>query len=142
MSLKGIQMIKINVITVFLIGGVVILMGQVTQAEQKIIVPEKAAVYLTRGEIGKVDYSPDGQLLAVARSVGVFLYDAVDLTEVGVLIAISPDNKFLVSSMRLGQHGNYEHGILLWDVESQEQIGFLKGHKLWTNFLVFLQPRW
>ena len=123
-------MIKINVIAVLiLVGGLVILMGGLTQAEQKIIVPEEPAVYLTNGRIGKIAYSPDGQLLAVARSIGIFLYDAIDLTEVGVLdetttFIFSPDGHLLVS-WEIFWEGGETFEVYLWDVKTQQELGLL-----------------
>jgi len=65
MMLKRIQLIKINVmVQLLLVGGLVILMGGVTQAEP--LFPEKPTAYLRVGNIHEIAYSPDGKLLAVA----------------------------------------------------------------------------
>jgi len=72
---------------------------------------------LGRGVIRKIQYSPDGRTLAVASSIGIWLYDAGDFertprligenTCVG-LVAWSPDGRFLASA---GSDGT----VRVWD---------------------------
>jgi WD40 repeat protein len=89
--------------------------------------PEKPAMRLGKGVAGQVAYSPDGKLLAVAGSFGIWLYDAHALDEVGLLqghaygvpcIAFSSDGKLLASS-------GWDETIRLWDVQERKQIGSL-----------------
>ena len=48
--------------------------------------PEKPLARLGKGRIsGNVSFSPDGKILAVASSIGIWLYDAKSLTEIGLL---------------------------------------------------------
>ncbi|MBC8230309.1 hypothetical protein H8E77_12245 [bacterium] len=100
--------------------------------------PERPTVYLTKGSINDIAYSPDGKLLAVAGSLGVFLYDAGSLTEVGLLpaekftvsaITFAPDGKILASGgeVFLSESGP-EASIRLWDVQTQAELGRLEGH--------------
>lgn len=86
--------------------------------------PEKPAFRLGKGAINQVAYSPDGKLLAVAGSIGIWLYDAESLTEVGLLetapdhirsLAFSPDGKILAA-------GSEYKALQLWDVEQRRQI--------------------
>jgi RNA polymerase sigma factor (sigma-70 family) len=92
--------------------------------------PEKPSARLGKGTISQVTYSPDGKVLAVAGSRGIWLYDADNLNEVGLLeghtsivacVAFSPDGKILAS-------GGWDSTICLWDVAGQKQVGLLQGH--------------
>ena len=47
--------------------------------------PESAKVRLGKGEINEITYSPDGSLLAIASSVGIWLYDTETSQEVAPL---------------------------------------------------------
>ena len=92
--------------------------------------PEKPTVRLGKGYINQIAYSPDGKLLGVAGSVGVWLYDAETMAEVGLLesapdhllsLAFSPDGKTLAAS------GIYK-AVQLWDVEGRRKIEVLTDH--------------
>ena len=84
--------------------------------------PEGAIARFGKGYINDIAYSPDGTLLAVATSIGVWLYDASTDTELNLLseepdyvqaIAFSPDSSTLAS-------GGYSpnHAIRLWDTDT------------------------
>ncbi|MGC8947394.1 MAG: WD40 repeat domain-containing protein, partial [Anaerolineae bacterium] len=59
-----------------------------------------------KGTVNQVAFSPDGRLLAVASSLGVYLYDAETLEEIRFLespawvtsVAFSPDGRLLASA--------------------------------------------
>ena len=92
--------------------------------------PEGARARLGKGGIsGSIAYSPDGTRLAVASSIGIWLYDAATLQEVSLIsvytdfqhmIAFSPDGRTLASAgdttvhwwdVATGQHKRrFEHG--------------------------------
>jgi len=119
-------------VVLILVSGLLVLMSRVTQAEQQsIIIPEKPSARLGKGTIEKIAYTPDGKLLAVAGSVGVWLYDAVNLTEVGLLesptglssLAISPDGNTIAA-------GSNSNQFYLWDLETKRQIGQLE--EVWS----------
>ena len=47
--------------------------------------PEGAIARLGKGSINVIQYSPDGTLLAVAGSIGIWLYDTATQKEVALL---------------------------------------------------------
>ena len=63
----------------------------------------KPTVRLGDGTVREIAYSPDGTLIAVIGVLGIWLYDAETLTDVGMIsegayvIAFSPDGKTLAS---------------------------------------------
>ena len=86
-----------------------------------------------KGTIQQVAYSPDGSQIAVASSIGIYLYNSRTLEEEAhhaddvyiQSIAWSPDGKRLAS-------GSYDNIIILWDADSGESLQTLKGH---TNYV-------
>ena len=91
--------------------------------------PDGAKARLGKGSIREVQYSPDGARLAVAGSIGIWLYDARTGAELSLLtghtgevssVAFSPDGRTLASG------GGFE--IRLWDAETGEQVRTLEGH--------------
>ena len=89
--------------------------------------PSEPTARLGKGTIHDMAYSPDEKLFAVAGSLGVWLYDAKTLKEIGRFegrseqIDFSRDGKLLASS-------SADAAIRLWDVEAQKQVGLLEGH--------------
>ena len=80
---------------------------------------------LGNGTVREIAYSPDGTLIAAAGSLGIWLYDAESLAEVGRIaqraryIAFSPNGRILASG-----HWS-EQTVHLWDVETRESVGRL-----------------
>ena len=82
-----------------------------------------------KGSMSAVRYSPDGTMLAVGGSAGIWLYDTATYEVVVRLtghtakitsVAFSPDGETLASSDR----GN---NVILWDTETGEQKETLTG---------------
>ena len=85
--------------------------------------PEGAKMRIGRGAMKDLAYSPDGARLAIASSVGVWLYDTATLKEVDLLaehtgevlsVAYSPDSSLLAS-------GSKDRTMRLWDTKTGEQ---------------------
>ena len=92
--------------------------------------PEGAKARLGKGGIGEIAYSPDGNRLAIANNIGIWIYDAHSLVELDLLtghtdgissIAFSPDGKTLVSS-------SYDETVQLSDVNTGTLKSTLTGH--------------
>ena len=91
------------------------------------VLPDGAIVRLGKGRIGTSDraiaFSPDGQHLAVASGIGVWLYDAVTSRALTLLstanpvlsVSFSPDGATLVS-------GGVDSTVKLWNVATQQNI--------------------
>ena len=82
--------------------------------------PEGAIRRLSRGQVSEIAYSPDGRTLAVAGSIGIWIYDARTLNPVKLLIghtdsvwsvSFSPDENIIASGIGDGT-------VLLWDVSA------------------------
>lgn len=93
-------------------------------------IPDGAIQRFGKGYVFHFDYSPDGSQLAVASTIGIWLYDVKARKEISFLsrhthfvnsIAFSPNGNNLAS----GSSGNT---ILVWNVEEGEVITTLKGH--------------
>lgn len=83
--------------------------------------PEGAIGRLGRGRINDLAFSPDGESLAVATTIGVWLYELATLepialweTERGLVstVAFSPDGQWIATS-------NWDGVIKVWDAETQ-----------------------
>ena len=92
--------------------------------------PEGAVARFGKGGLAGIQYSPDSTRLAVASTIGIWLYDTTTHREVALLtghtdtvfnVAFSPDGKTLASEGR---------GEIVWlkDPKTGERTGRLVGH--------------
>ena len=91
--------------------------------------PEGAKMRLGKGKVNDVKFSLDGDLLAVATNIGVWLYDANVGAEIALLtdkprnirtIAFSPDGKTLATG-----GWSREGAIQLWNVDTATQVSIM-----------------
>ena len=94
-------------------------------AETEVETAIKPTTRLGKGRVHRIAYSPDGKLIAVMGALGIWLYDAETLTEVGMIpkganaIAFSPDGGTLAS-------GSWSDTVHLWEVSTQKRVGELR----------------
>ena len=94
--------------------------------------PDGAVARLGKGQIGDVSFSPDGTMLAVASSYGVYLYDTFSQAEINFIetdtvmssIAFSPDGSLLASGSNEQAWG--EGAVKLWDVKTLVEVATLE----------------
>ena len=84
--------------------------------------PESAIARFGKGIIHQIKFSPDRAILAVASSIGIWIYDTETYQEIALLmnqtddvmsIAFSPDGRTLAS-------GSLDKTICIWDVNSEQ----------------------
>ena len=101
--------------------------------------PEGAKTRLGKGRVLEIVYSPDGVRLAVASSIGIWLYDAQTGEELDLLtghtdqvysVAFSPDGNTLAS-------GSWDNTIHLWNAHTGEHIRTLSGHTHYVDSVAF-----
>ncbi len=81
-----------------------------------------------RGILNRVLYSPDGRYLALATTIGIYVYDAVTLKELGLFetagvaqkTVFSPDGRYLaLATETLVQVWQVDAGVLLYTLDGQ-----------------------
>lgn len=81
-----------------------------------------------------VAFSPDGATLTVGGSAGIYLFDSQSLSSTGYIptgswargISYLPNSNILAA-------GLFDNTIKFWDVQAQQSMGSLEGHKNWVR---------
>ena len=101
--------------------------------------PEGAKARLGKGSIFEIAYSPDGTRLAVAGSIGIWLYDTQTGEELNLLtghtggvssVAFSPDGNTIDS-------GSFDETVRLWDANTGTLMHTFTGHTDWVESVAF-----
>ena len=92
--------------------------------------PEGAKLRLGKGVPHNIKFTPDGTRVAVATSIGIWIYDAQTGQEISLLtghtgkvtsLGFPADGRFLAS-------GSADGTVRLWDIETSKQTALLAGH--------------
>ena len=101
--------------------------------------PEGAIARLGKGGINEIAYSPDGNRLAVASRIGVWLYDThtgaegalfTGHTDEVISVSFSPDGSMLAS-------GSLDKTVRLWEVSTGIHLRTFRGHSRFVLNVAF-----
>ena len=109
-------------------GPLAFVRRNLSQGKTQLGLPEGAKRRLGKGEVKDFEFSPDGTRLAVATTVGIWIYDGRTGEELAVpgytdfvrSIAFSPDGKTFASPSK-------RTAIYLWDTDTGKQKRILTG---------------
>ena len=93
--------------------------------------PEDAKFRLGKGLLHDIKYTPDGNRIAVATDIGIWIYDAQTGKELALLtghtrrvtsLGFPSDGRFLAS-------GSFDGTVRLWDIDTDKQTAVFAGHR-------------
>lgn len=117
------------------------LLNTLAQDYTQLNLPEGAKARLGKGVLNDMQISPDGTKLAIASSIGVWLYDVNTGDETALLsghtdvvrhVVFSPDGKMLAS-------GANDKTVRLWDVKTGQNLQTLTTPEDLVSSLKFLR---
>ena len=95
--------------------------------------PKAAKARLGKGGINVLQFSPDGNQLAVGSNIGVWLYDVKTGKEISMFpgqcqsLAFSPDGRLLANGGGYGGTGRYHaNEIQLWEISTGKRVALAK----------------
>ena len=95
--------------------------------------PKAAKARLGKGGINVLQFSPDGNQLAVGSDIGVWLYDVKTGKEISMFpgqcqsLAFSPDGRLLANGGGYGGTGRYHaNEIQLWEISTGKRVTLAK----------------
>ena len=92
--------------------------------------PENAKLRLGKGNLHDIKYTPDGNRIAVATDIGIWIYDVQTGKELTLLtghtervtsLGFPADGRFLAS-------GSFDGTVRLWDIDTGKQTAVFAGH--------------
>ena len=91
--------------------------------------PEGAKARLGKGKITEIEYAPDGKIIAVATTIGIWLYDTTTYQEISLLT----EHNSPISNIEFNPKGQtfasagQDNSIFLWDINTGRQVPLI-GH--------------
>ena len=95
--------------------------------------PKAAKARFGKGGINDLQFSPDGTQIAVASSIGIWVYNLNTGKEIDMLpgmsqsIAFSPDGRFIASGG--GKFSFRGGGLQLWETTNRQKVALTDGHR-------------